>query len=310
MESIAALRFETVARDLSFPEGPVAMTDGSVLVCELVGGTIACCRADGSVERIARPGGGPNGAAVGADGALYVCNNGGGYVSEEQGGERRLRHHPSRKQQPCIQRIDLGEGRVETLYTQSDGKPLIAPNDLVFAADGGLWFTDYGEFTATGRIYGSLHYAPANGAGACCVRTGILSPNGIGLSPDGTVLYVTDTYSARLWAFEILGPGALAPAPGRHCPGRLVAALSDCRLLDSLAVERDGRICVGTLEPGGVAIFAPEGDVELVAAPDLRITNLCFGGSDGRDMWMTAAESGTLLKVRWPRPGLRINFRE
>src|SRR5262245_66054109 len=66
-----------VASGLKFPEGPVALDDGSVLVVELGGGCITRVRPDGSKETVASPGGSPNGAAIGPDGALYVCNSGG-----------------------------------------------------------------------------------------------------------------------------------------------------------------------------------------------------------------------------------------
>jgi gluconolactonase len=302
------MEFEIAAEGLVFPEGPVAMDDGSILVCEVMGGTIARCEPDGMVERIARPGGGPNGAAIGPDGALYLCNNGGGYVIEERDGERHVSRDKSKAIAGCIQRIELSSGRTETLYTESGGKPLIAPNDIVFDRDGNIWFTDYGDFTGEGRHYGAIHFAAADGSGARLARPGIPSPNGIGLSPDGKVVYAADTFTARLWAFDITGPGELAHAPGPYQPGRLIQTLSDFQLLDSLAVEAGGKVCAGMLYPGGVAVFDPDGTAEKLPAPDLRITNLCFGGADMRDAWLTAATAGHLLKTRWPRPGLRLNF--
>ena len=68
---------QEIASGLRFPEGPVAMPDGSFLVVEIERGTLTRIGADGTISYIAKPGGGPNGAAIGPDGRCYVCNNGG-----------------------------------------------------------------------------------------------------------------------------------------------------------------------------------------------------------------------------------------
>ena len=71
------MRIRELATGLQFPEGPIAMDDGSVLLVEIARGTLTRVRADGLVQVVADLGGGPNGAAIGPDGAVYVCNNGG-----------------------------------------------------------------------------------------------------------------------------------------------------------------------------------------------------------------------------------------
>ena len=70
------LQGKIIAEGLAFPEGPVAMPDGSVLFVEIAGGCLSRVLASGKVERVAELGGGPNGAAIGPDGHGYVCNNG------------------------------------------------------------------------------------------------------------------------------------------------------------------------------------------------------------------------------------------
>ena len=62
---------------LLFPEGPIALPDGSVIVCEIAGSRLTRVAADGTKSVVAETGGGPNGAAYGPDGRIYVCNNGG-----------------------------------------------------------------------------------------------------------------------------------------------------------------------------------------------------------------------------------------
>src|SRR3546814_21083857 len=85
-------QLSTIATSLRFPEGPVAMPDGSVIVVEIAAGRITRVRPDGTKETVAEPGGGPNGLAIGPDGKRYCCNNGGfgwveadGLRSEERG---------------------------------------------------------------------------------------------------------------------------------------------------------------------------------------------------------------------------------
>ena len=66
-----------LATGLGFPEGPVAMPDGSVILTEIRNGRCSRVTSDGKVALFSATGGGPNGLAVGPDGALYLCNNGG-----------------------------------------------------------------------------------------------------------------------------------------------------------------------------------------------------------------------------------------
>ena len=91
-------------------------------------------------------------------------------------------------------------------------------------------------------------------------------------------------------------------------PGRVVASLPGYQLLDSLAVEADGRVCVATLINGGITACVPYGEMEHVPVPDLMVTNIVFGGADMRDAWITASGTGRLYRTRWPRPGLKLAF--
>ena len=299
--------FRQVAEGLEFPEGPVAMADGSVILTEIKGGRITRIAPDGSRETLAETGGGPNGAAIGPDGALWITNNGGGFSWIDMQGLTIPGPTPPEHEGGSIQRLDLATGRLETVYETCDGKRLIAPNDLVFDETGGFWFTDHGATTDEGRRFGSLFYAHADGSSIVRQRHDLLSPNGVGLSPDGKTVYVADTHHARLWAFDLAAPGELAPPPPL-APGRVVAALQDYQLLDSLAVEADGRVCVATIINGGITVFEPHGGLEHYPFPDLVCTNICFGGEDMQDAWITASSTGCLYKARWPRPGLRLAF--
>ncbi len=296
-----------VAQGLRFPEGPVAMDDGTVLLVEIQRGTLSRVRPDGAVEIVAELGGGPNGAAIGPDGAVYVCNNGGRFTWHDRDGLTVPGPAPTEHRGGSIQRVDLASGAVDTLYESCEGRRLLAPNDLVFDRDGGFWFTDHGTADADGARFGAIHHAMADGS---CIRRGgrLPTPNGIGLSPDGRTLYVADTQSGRLWACDIAGPGALGPGLLPGLPGRVFASLPGYQLADSLAVEADGRLCVGTLVNGGITICTPDGGAEHIPLPDPMITNIAFGGPDMRDAWITASATGRLYRARWPRPGLGLAY--
>jgi len=295
-----------VAEGLEFPEGPVAMADGSVLVAEIKGRRITRVLPDGRTEVLVETGGGPNGLAIGPDGALWIADNGAAFTWHEQMGLTIPGPTPPDHEGGSIQRFDFATRRLETVWESFDGRHLIGPNDLVFDAVGGLWFTDHGCTTADGRRFGALCYAAADGSSIIRARDQLLAPNGVGLSPDGSIVYVADTWLQRLWAFDVEAPGVLAP-PGL-APGRVIANLPDYQLLDSLAVEADGRVCVATIVNGGITAIEPGGTAEHFPLPDPVCTNICFGGDDMRDAWITASGTGRLYKTRWPRPGLKLAF--
>jgi len=299
--------YELVAEGFEFPEGPIAMADGSVILTEIKGQRLTRVRPDGSKETVVETGGGPNGAAIGPDGAIWITNNGGSFVWLDNQGLTIPGPTPPEHQGGMIQRFDLRTGELATVYEACDGRRLIGPNDIVFDRTGGFWFTDHGCSTPEGRKFGALYYAKADGSHISRQRDHIISPNGVGLSPDESVVYVADTQLGRLWAFDVAEPGVLAPPPG-FAPGRVACNLPGYQLLDSLAVEASGKVCVATIINGGVTAFDPDGTTEHFPIPDLVTTNICFGGADMMDAWITASSTGKLYKVRWPRPGLKLNF--
>jgi gluconolactonase len=298
---------ELDAEGLEFPEGPMAMADGSVILVEMERRTLTRVAADGATSIVADCGGGPNGAAIGPDGKIWVANNGGSFEFLQRNGLTFPGPTPASHVGGSIQRVDIASGEVETVYEACDGKRLVGPNDLVFDRSGGLWFTDHGCGTPEGRKFGALYYATPDGSKITRVRENLISPNGVGLSPDESVVYMADTQLGRLWAFDLAAPGELA-SPTPFPPGRVIHNLQGFQLLDSLAVEAGGKVCVATLINGGVTAFDPDGAIEHFAFPDLLTTNICFGGADMRDAWVTCTSTGKLYKCRWPRPGLKLNF--
>lgn len=297
---------EVIAEGLAFPEGPIVLPDGSVILVEIKAGALTRIWGDGKREVIATLGGGPNGAAIGPDGAIYVCNNGGFTWHEQQGltipGGAAADYTTGR-----IERVDVATGKFERVYDKIDGHRLSGPNDIVFDKSGGFWFTDHAKSYARHRDYGGLYYAKPDGSKIVEAAYHLISPNGVGLSPDEKTVYMADTYMGRLWAFDIEGEGVVGPnGPGQ--PGRCVATMPGYQLFDSLAVEADGRVCVATIINGGITAIQPNGAFEHTPYPDLLVTNIAFGGPDMRDAYITLSGTGRLVKVRWPRPGHKLNF--
>ena len=307
-----------VTGGLLFPEGPVAMRDGSVVVTEIRRGTLSRVGPDGEISVVADLGGGPNGAAVGPDGRMYVCNNGGsiwhehdgvtipGTVSEEinvtdaySGGR--------------IERVDVITGQADVLFDRCGDAALRAPNDLVFDSAGGFWFTDYGKRYIRTRDRTGVYYARRLGESADYEVTEVLfpldSPNGVGLSPDERTLYVAETDRCRLLAWDVVEPGKLELSDYRPWRGRLHAMRCDGSMFDSLAVDSAGNIAVATIGAGGISVFDTEGAlVDFVETGDPLTTNICFGGDDLRDAFITCSGTGRLLHVKWPQPGLACAF--
>jgi gluconolactonase len=303
-----------LADGLRFPEGPVVLPDGDLAVCSLREGQLwRVPAAGGPAQVLARTGGSPNGAALGPDGALYVCNSG-GWRWTEMGPMLIPGDHEGTQGDGYIggriQRVDLASGEVTDLYTECDGNPLKAPNDLVFDATGGFWFTDHGHMRRRERDRGGVFYAQADGSSIREVIWPMDAPNGVGLSPDGSTLYVAETHTCRLYSWALAGPGQLAnPSPPFGNGGTLVHGAPGGALFDSLAVDGEGNVCVATIGNGGITVISPDGQsVQHAALPDPVVTNLCFGGPDLRTAYVTLSAGGKLVSFEWPRPGLQLAF--
>lgn len=307
--AVEELPYRVVADGLAFPEGPVALADGSVLLVEVRGPRVTRVTSDGARETVAEwdsvTTAGPNGLAIGPDGAAYVCNNGG--FAWYPKGDIWLPSAPGTGagQSPeyitgSIDRLDPDTGEVTVLYTACDGHRLCGPNDLVFDASGGMWFTDHGKVRAHDQDRTGVFYATVDGSFARRAILGLGGPNGIGLSPDGAVLYVAETTTGRLWAWDIIEAGVLD-----HRSKRCLA--NTLGHFDSLAVEADGTVVVAALGEG-LCVVRPDGEIGYVGVPGPLATNVCWGGDDLRTAYVTEAAKGLLLAYDWPRRGLQLAF--
>ena len=291
-----------IAIDLEFPEGPVYDLDGSVYFVEIRGRRVRKIAPDGTLSVFAKPGGGPNGAARGPDGALYVTNNGGfawrkglpiGPASDYETGR--------------IERIDA-QGNVERIYTSCDGVQLSAPNDLVFDAEGSFYFTDpihrdpaiHESLNEPTKRKGSVYYASPDGKHIRRVATNLQHPNGIGLTPDGKTLLVAETFASALCAFPILAPGEL-DASQPFC------SLPDGYHPDGFCLDEEGYVLVCGVLGGGVIVFDPNGkQVGLIPSEDKVVTNIAFGGLESKTLYITESELGRVVTMEWERRGLEL----
>lgn len=308
---VPPVNLRVIAEGLRLPEGPIAMDDGSVIVVECEGQALSRCLPDGRVEVIAYLGGGPNGAAIGPDGACYVCNNG-GFRWETNADGLRLPADLGDYAHGSIQRVDLATGAVTTLYDSCDGHKLSSPNDLVFDGEGGFWFTDWGKPHPRHRAMGGVYYARIDGSLIREVVYPLNSPNGVALSPDGQTLYVSETFPRHLLHGAIEPGGRIATRAGGDIgvPAlEILASPGGNTAFDSMKVEADGSLVIGTVDKGGLTRVTADGaTIEHIPLPDTLTTNLSFGGPDRRTCFVTLSMRGQLVAIDWPRPGLAPAF--
>jgi len=297
-----------VCDGLFFPEGPVAMPDGSVIVTEMFGSKLTRVSPDGTKSTVANIVGLPNGLALGPGGYLYLCNNGGAFTPMELGGlVYPGEFDPDKYIGGRIQRVDINTGDVVDLYTHCGDTALRAPNDLVFDEHGGFWFTDHGIRHHRTADRTGIYYAKADGSFIEEVVFPVDSPNGIGLSPDGKRVYWAETHTGRVYQREVTSPGKVA-AIGIEVP-TMLCGLPGYQLFDSLAVDGDGNICVATLVNGGITVITPDGEVrDFIEVDDRITTNICFGGEDFGTAYITASSTGRLLAMKWPYKGLKLHW--
>jgi gluconolactonase len=300
-----------VADGLGFVEGPVALLDGTLLVVDLRHSCVWTIGRDGSKHQLLKTPGGLNGAALGPDGRLYVCNNGGIDWADDPALNvplGRSRSYIGGR----IQAIELQSGRIEDLYTSWRGVPLRAPNDLVFDQRGGFYFTDHASAFPDMREHGGLYYARPDGSYIERLAYPLNHPNGVALSPGENRIYVGDSLVGNLWSWDIEDTGKLAAGP--HIAGaRFLSRLPDVQVFDSIAVDVEGNIVCATLHPsdGNITVINPDGRIiGTVHLPDSEpyVTNVCFGGADSRTVYVTSGSRGRVYAFDWPIPGLRLNF--
>lgn len=281
---------EVVLTGLMFPEGPVWCADGTVVFTSVPEGALYRLHPEsGRVERIASVGGGANAAAPASDGGFVVTQNGGIDFTKAQVFKEPPPYHPAT---PGLQRV-LPDGSASYLCDSG----FLAPNDLVTAADGTLYFTDPPHHPPPPEPLGRVHALHRDGT-TSVVASGFNYCNGIALEPDGSIVVVEGKGLMRVyldgtteWVTREVGQGG-----------------------DGFCLDTDGNFYVAATRDHGIRVVDRTGkDLEFYPIPDPPdgfgiVTNCCFGGHDGRTLYATDGIPGWL--VAWehmPVPGREVH---
>jgi gluconolactonase len=271
---------QIVASGLAFPEGPV-WHDGSVWFTEITGGRISRLTAQGDVEVAGETGGGPNGATLGPDGALWITQNGG--------------MAPGARATAGIQRLTL-DGAVTMACTSVGGIQLEGPNDLAFGPDGRLWFTDPrgaadpNHNDKPGRLFA---VDIATGEGELIAEVGPVFPNGIAFDAAGT-LHWTESFTRNVMKMVDGKPEIVIALPEKHMP-------------DGMCFGADGKLYVASTFAHCVSVVdLSSGTAEIVErlmCGDGMPTNCCFAGTS---MYVTESRRHTLYRFDLGVEGLPL----
>jgi gluconolactonase len=332
--------FTVVASGLSYPEGPFWQPDNTLLVCEVGNGQLRRVHLDnGAIDVVASLGGGANGCAVGPDGAIYVCNNGGMLVlsaTQSNGGKITLAlgeitaNYAGGK----IQRVDAS-GKFKDLYTQftpagqTTPVPLRNPDDITFDSSGGFWFTDFGKMNGRTEDLTGIYYAKPDGSSIKEMAFPRRAPNGIALSPDEKRLYVSESFTRRIIYYELSGPGQIVPNPNTMMDTSylLTAAIPFQAGLDSIRTDEEGNVYAASFAPqgnnmntrGGITVVSPPqtpgGEGKILEYIEIDIgqmdplpSNICFGGPDRQTAFITLGGTGRVVSCRMRIPGKKPAF--
>ena len=262
----------------SFLEGPCIGDDGTLYVTDIPFGRIFQVSSDGSDwQLVAKYEGWPNGMKMRADGTLLISDYQRGLVA-----------------------VDRATGGVSNVLGGVRSESFKGINDLCFADNGDLFFTDQGQtgmHDATGRVY---RWTP-DGRLDCLIDT-CPSPNGLVMSLDGQALYVALTRSCQVWRLPITRDTGVSKAQVFcQLPGGLSGP-------DGLAVDAEGGVlvaspahgCVWRLDMFGIPTH------RILACVGRSITNLCFGGPDLRQIFMTSSDTGQVLVADAPIAGIPV----
>ncbi|MBE9187302.1 SMP-30/gluconolactonase/LRE family protein [Microcoleus sp. LEGE 07076] len=262
-------KLEKLAGNFQFIEGPIWLPEGFLLFSDIPANIIYKFASNQQVEIFRRPSGKANGNTLDRENRLITAE------------------HENRR----VSRTEK-DGKVIGLADRYEGKKLNSPNDLVVKSDGSIYFTDppYGITKEQEELgfYGVYRLAP-DGKLTLLVKDLVL-PNGIAFSPDEQKLYVNNSEAGFIAVFDVKPDGTVTNQ-------RIFAELKDASqsgVPDGLKVDVEGNVY--STGPGGVWIFSPEGKLlGRISVPETA-TNLAWGDTDYKTLYITASKS--LYRIR------------
>jgi len=291
------------ATSLAFTEGPAVGADGSVYFSDIENNRVYKLSPDGVRTVFRDPSGRTNGQWFDPQGRLLHCEG----SERGPGGGRR------------VTRTNLQTGAHEVLTATFEGKRYNSPNDICTDAQGRIFFTDprYGDRSDMELDIEGVYRIDLNGEVTRILgQPQVDRPNGLAVTQDGRLLYVVDSCplpgrNRKIWAFDLDQQGN----PG---PGRVVIDFAPGRGGDGMRLDVEGNLYIaagimvprGSYEtaavPTGVYVVSPQGmPLGRIPVHEDRVTNLAFGGTDGRTLYITAGK--TLFTTRVSTPG-QVSF--
>lgn len=257
----------------SLLEGPSFDHEGNLWCVDIAHGRVFRVSPAGTFEVVADYDGEPNGLRIHKDGRIFIADYKNGIVV-----------------------LDPQSGRVEPFVERVRLERLKAVNDLVFASNGDLYFTDQGLtglHDPTGRVF----RVTANGR-IDCLLDNVPSPNGLVLNLDETVLYVAVTRANAIWRVPLMPDGHVAKVG-------VFIQMSGGGGPDGLALDEAGGVAVAHVGLGTVWLFSALGEplYRIRSCRGLHTTNVAYGGENNRTLFITESESGSILRANLPTPG-------
>ncbi len=257
-----------------FLEGPVFDRHGNLYVVNLPFGEIFEITPDGEWSLAAEYDGWPNGLDIHKDGRIFVAD---------------YKHG--------IMVVDPVKGSVEPFLENRWSESFRGCNELHFAMNGDLYFTDQGQtglHDPTGRVY-----RWREGEGLRMLIGNGPSPNGLITSPGDNVLYVGMTRDNAAWRVPLLPDGSTTKV------SRYVQLSGGWGGPDGLAMDETGGLLISHVGLGSVWHFDPLGQpLHRIRSPEgILTTNCCFGGPENRSLFITESETGTILRADLPVAG-------
>lgn len=257
----------------SLLEGPSFDRDGTLWCVDIAFGRVFTVAPDGAFTLVTRYDGWPNGLKIHRDGRIFIADYKNGIMT-----------------------LDRESGAVTPVIERYHLERLKAVNDLVFASNGDLYFTDQGLtgwHDPTGRVF----RLAADGRLDCLVDN-VPSPNGLVLAPDESALYLAVTRANAVWRVPFARDGRVDKV------GTFIQ-MSGGMGPDGLALDAEGNLAVAHAGFGAVWLFSAIGEplYRIRSCTGTHTTNVAYGGSDNRDLFITESATGTILRARLPVPG-------